>query len=66
MEMIFHMRLIKISQSLIVASGEKKNFLEFEGGLQVEVSDVEYRKSLEKFTRPKINVLLEDEGVQQL
>ena len=60
------MRLIKISQSLIVSSGEKKNFLEFEGGLQIEVSEIEYKKFYEQFNKSKINHLVEDEGVQQL
>lgn len=60
------MKLIKISQSLIVSSGEKKNFLEFEGGLQIEVSEIEYKKFYEQFTKSKTNYLVEDEGVQQL
>ena len=60
------MRLIKISQSLVVSSGEKINFLEFEGGLQIEVTEIEYRKFYEQFNKPKSTQLLEDEGVQQL
>ena len=58
------MRLIKISQSLIIESGEKKNFLEFEGGLQIEVSDAEYEKFYHQFNKPKY--YQEEDSVHQL
>lgn len=62
------MRLKKYYQSTEVSTGKTENCLEFDNGLVINISEQEYSKFLNKVKKPvmRTNILVEDDGVQEL